>query len=49
MENWKDIPNYEGLYQASNLGMIRSLPRMIKNTSKSSHLSKLRILKAHPS
>lgn len=27
MENeiWKDIPDYEGLYQASNLGRIRSL------------------------
>ena len=49
IEIWKDIPGYEGYYQASNLGMIRSLPRMIKNTSKSSHLSKLIILKAHPS
>lgn len=27
MEIWKDIPNYEGFYQASNLGRIRSLPR----------------------
>lgn len=26
-EIWKDIPGYEGLYQASNLGNIRSLPR----------------------
>ena len=24
-EIWKDIPNYEGLYQASNLGNIRSI------------------------
>lgn len=24
-EIWKDIPNYEGLYQISNLGRIRSL------------------------
>lgn len=24
-EIWKDIPGYEGLYQASNLGRIRSL------------------------
>ena len=23
-EEWKDIPNYEGLYQASNLGRIKS-------------------------
>jgi len=27
MEEWKDIPGYEGLYQASTLGRIRSLPR----------------------
>jgi len=27
MEIWKDIPNYEGRYQASNYGRIRSLPR----------------------
>ena len=28
-EIWKDIPRYEGLYQASNLGRIRSLRRKI--------------------
>lgn len=29
MENeiWKDIPNYEGLYQVSNLGRVKSLPK----------------------
>ena len=26
-EQWKDIPQYEGIYQASTLGRIRSLPR----------------------
>lgn len=26
-EIWKDVPNYEGLYQASNLGRIKSLER----------------------
>ena len=25
-EIWKDIPNYEGIYQASNLGNIRTAP-----------------------
>ena len=25
IEYWKDIPNYEGLYQASTHGNIRSL------------------------
>lgn len=28
-EIWKDIPNYEGLYQASNIGRIKSLARYI--------------------
>lgn len=26
-EIWKDIPQYEGLYMASNLGRIKSLPK----------------------
>lgn len=26
IEVWKDIPNYEGLYQVSNLGRIRNCP-----------------------
>lgn len=29
-EIWKDIPGHEGRYQASNLGRIRSLPRMVQ-------------------
>ena len=28
-EIWKDIPNYEGYYQASNLGRVRSLDRIV--------------------
>lgn len=27
MEEWKDIPGYEGIYQASSLGQIRSVDR----------------------
>lgn len=30
MELWKDIPNFEGLYQASSLGNIRSIYRYKK-------------------
>jgi hypothetical protein len=30
-EIWKDIPGYERLYQASNLGRIKSLAKMSKN------------------
>lgn len=29
-EVWKDIPNYEGLYQVSNLGRVKSLSRMMQ-------------------
>lgn len=28
-EIWKDIPEYKGMYQASNLGRIRSMDREI--------------------
>ena len=30
-EIWKEIPNYEGLYEASNKGRIKSLKRMVYN------------------
>lgn len=33
-EIWKDIPGYEGKYQASSLGKIRSLTRKIRTVSK---------------
>ncbi|MGZ9736535.1 NUMOD4 domain-containing protein [Flavobacterium sp. GNP002] len=29
MKIWKDIPGYEGYYQASDLGMIKSLDRLV--------------------
>ena len=31
METWKDIPNYEGLYQISDLGNARSLDKKVRN------------------
>ena len=39
-EVWKDIKGYEGLYQVSNLGNIRSIPR--KGTYKNIHILKPR-------
>lgn len=48
-EIWKDIPEYKGLYQASNLGRIRSLDRYanVKKDSKEYKIFiKGRILKA---
>ena len=38
IEVWKDIPEYEGLYQVSNLGNVRSLN--FKNTKKVKILKK---------
>lgn len=29
MEIWKDIPGYEGKYQVSNLGRVKSLPKLV--------------------
>lgn len=31
LEVWKDIPEYENLYQVSNLGRVRSLDRTVYN------------------
>lgn len=30
LETWKDIPGYEGYYQVSDLGNVRSLDRVVK-------------------
>ena len=42
-EIWKDIPNYNGLYQVSNLGRVKSLPKK-KYNHKGFYISKERIL-----
>lgn len=33
IEQWKDIPNYEGLYQVSNIGNVRSLYNSVKEAA----------------
>lgn len=49
MEIWKDIPGYEGLYQASNQGKIKSLDRDVDfpNSKRGAHVRhyKERVLK----
>ena len=40
-EIWKDIANYEGLYQISNLGRVKSLN--YRKTNKSEYLRYLRL------
>ena len=37
MEEWKDVKGYEGLYQVSNLGNVRSLN--YKNTGEIKEMS----------
>ena len=33
MEVWKDIKGYEGLYQVSNLGRVKSIERVVRNNN----------------
>ena len=44
IETWKDIPKYEGLYQVSNLGNVKSLERPV-NDNGGIKIIKERILK----
>jgi hypothetical protein len=45
-EVWKDIKGYEGLYQISNLGIVKSLVRKVVSVKKKKHMrtTKERIL-----
>ena len=46
MEQWRDIPGFEGLYQASNTGLIRSAPGKVTSSKRFSHrVWKTRVLK----
>ena len=45
MEMWRDIRGYEGLYQVSNYGRVRSLDRYVKGKSNSLRLLKGRIIR----
>jgi hypothetical protein len=44
-EIWKDIPEYEGIYQVSNLGNVKSLTRIVKHNLGGDKILKERILK----
>jgi len=46
-ENWRSVPGYEGLYEVSDLGRIRSLDRMVRCCSKE-YFRKGRVLKPQP-
>ena len=45
IEIWKDVSGYEGLYQVSNLGKVRSLPLVKKFSDGSVHYLRGVILK----
>ena len=45
VEEWKDIPNYEGYYQVSNFGRVKSLCRVIHRNKVGSVTVPERILK----
>ena len=34
MEEWRDIEGYEGLYQISNLGRVKSFPNCKRKTTR---------------
>lgn len=49
-EVWKDIPGYEGLYQVSNFGNVKSLSRIKKGKNKNgifTYLLKDKLLKSY--
>ena len=46
MENWKDIEGYEGLYQVSNMGRVKSLERFRKGKHNSLVFVNEKILKS---
>lgn len=45
MEKWKDITGYEGLYQVSDQGQVRSLDRRVKSKGSGSYLRKGQLIK----
>ena len=44
-EIWKDIKGYEGHYQVSNLGNVRGLDRVVKNSNGTPKRLKIKIIK----
>jgi len=50
LETWKDIPNYEGFYQVSDMGSVRSIDRYVKGVGGSNRFLKgsVKKLQNHP-
>lgn len=47
-ERWRDIPGYEGAYQASDRGRIRSLERTVRRADERCNRLRSRVLKPYP-
>ena len=47
-EVWRDVPGYEGYYQASNLGRIKSLERKVEYNNQEDRILKEKIMKLNP-
>ena len=47
-ERWRQVLGFEGLYEVSDMGRVRSLARRVKNAAGSESLLKERIMKASP-
>ena len=46
-EVWKPVKGYEGIYEVSDLGRVRSLPRMLTDSKGRRHPVPMKILRAH--
>lgn len=42
IEEWRDVPNYEGYYQVSNLGNVRSLDRVVFSSKNNGRFDRLK-------
>jgi hypothetical protein len=47
-EIWKDISGYEGFYQVSNFGRVRSLDRKVNHYLSGTKIFRGQIIKSHP-
>jgi len=45
-EEWRPVVGYEGLYEVSNLGQVRSVDRMVKHSKAHKRFCKGKLLKA---